>query len=144
MADFVDPDHIEQIVGAKRHPTRHIALADSASQTVNILHADDCAARKTLRPLTECKYSRSLDLGIDPALWQGHEDRPVYILTNAEARLIPRECALPHDPEPWLTSGMAMAQVTWWGSSQKWSPRAGYCQDLHCLGYPHNLEAPAP
>ena len=141
MADLIDPDHIEQIVGAKRHPTRHIGRADSASQTVYILHADDCAARKTHRPLTECKYSRSLDLGIDPARWEGHEDQPVFLGITAEARLIPRDCALPHDPEPWLTSGMAMAQVSWWGA-QKWSPRDEYCQDNHCLGYPHNLEAP--
>ena len=59
-------------------------------------------------------------------------------IDNVECQLFPQGCALDHDPEPWLTSGMAMAQVTWWGN-QKWAPRKGYCQDQQCAGY----DAPA-
>jgi hypothetical protein len=94
-----------------------------------------------MRPLTECKFSRSLDFGIDPARWADRQDRPVYIVIDAETRLVPKVCPRNHDPEPWLSSGLAMAQNSWWGP-QKWKPRAEYCQDEFCLGYPHNAEAP--
>ena len=137
MTDLVDPNKIEAIVGAKRHPTRHIARAISAEQKVFILHPDNCAARVTLRPLTECMYSRALDRGIDLTRWAEHQDRPVFIATNAEAKLIPHGCAQEHDPEPWLSSGLAMAQNSWWGP-RRWKPRDGYCQDESCPGYPHD------
>ncbi|GAA2178506.1 hypothetical protein GCM10009785_01330 [Brooklawnia cerclae] len=92
MSNLVDPARIEEIVGCKRHPTKHIARAISAEQTVYILHPDTCAARLMRRPLTECRYSRSLDVaGILPDRWAAWLDQPVFCeWLDAEGRLVPR------------------------------------------------------
>lgn len=90
MTRPVPADEIEAIVGASRDRERHIARAASAEQTVYILHPDECAARLMHRPLTECRFSRCLDLGIDLTRWADSMDRPVYVVTNAECRLIPK------------------------------------------------------
>ena len=93
MSEIVPADQIESIVGVKRSRDRHYARAVSAEQTVYILHADGCAARLTHRPLTECRYSRALDNGIDTSVWQGWEDRPVVVIVDVEGRLRPTAVA---------------------------------------------------
>lgn len=81
MAELVDPDEIEAIVGTSRHPTRHYARAVSAEQTVYILHSQTC--RNSVRDLRECLYSLALDRGIDPDIWAGHEDTAVPVKVDA-------------------------------------------------------------
>lgn len=77
MSDLVDPDKIEQIVGAKRHPLMHIGRAVSEEETVYILHSGRCKARG--QDLRECAFSRALDLGIALHAWEGWMDRPVFL-----------------------------------------------------------------
>ncbi len=71
------PDEIERIVGAERHPTRHLGRAVSLGQTVYILHSGVCKASGI--DLRRCSYSRALDIGIDLVAWQGWEDRAVVL-----------------------------------------------------------------
>lgn len=91
MADLVPTDQIERIVGASRHPLRHLGRAVSAEQTVYILHSGRCYASGI--DLRDCSYSRWLDHGIDPAEWQGWEDKPVVLNVNRHGRLIPDRIA---------------------------------------------------
>lgn len=91
MADLVDPTRIEEIVGATRHPTDHIARAVSAEQTVYVLHSQACKASGI--DLRDCPFSLALDRGIDspPPLWDRWEplqDRPVVVAVLA-GRLVP-------------------------------------------------------
>lgn len=75
-------DQIETIVGAKRHPTVHLARAASAEQRVYLLHPDECIARGI--DLRTCEYSEALDHGIDLDAWAGAEDQPVRVLIDPE------------------------------------------------------------
>lgn len=77
MTQPVDPTQIEDLVGAKRHPTKHQARADTVKQTVYILHSQECL--DTGVPLTQCRYSLALDRGAEPWAWEGYEDRPVFV-----------------------------------------------------------------
>ena len=77
MSDLVDPTEIEQIVGAKRHPLRHIGRAVSEEETVYILHSGRCKASGN--DLRGCPYSRALDMGIALDVWDEWEDRPVVL-----------------------------------------------------------------
>lgn len=77
MSELVDPDSIEEIVGATRHPLRHLARAVSGEETVYVLHSMRCVSKG--RDLRECSYSRMLDVGIDRARWEGFEDRAVVV-----------------------------------------------------------------
>ena len=86
MSNLVNPDEIERIVGAKRHPLRHLGRADSGEETVYILHSMRCKARGI--DLRECSYSRALDMGIDLDVWNGWEDKPV-VLGLGRSGLIP-------------------------------------------------------
>ena len=95
MSDLVPVDEIETIVGAKRHPIRHIGRAVSAEQQVYmyILHSAACRADHDagVRDLRECPYSRALDAGIDLARWDEYQDMPVVLgfETDAKLRLAP-------------------------------------------------------
>lgn len=82
MSELVDPDRIEAIVGAPRHPLRHLGRAVSAEETVYILHSHRCKA--TSPDLLRCPYSRALDLGINPKAWDGWEDRAVVLGLTSE------------------------------------------------------------
>ena len=73
MTNPVHPDRIESIVGAPRHPTKHIGRAVSAEGTVYILHSQACFDREP--DLRACPYSLALDKGIDPDEWP--QDTPV-------------------------------------------------------------------
>lgn len=77
MTDLVPTEDIEEIVGAKRHPLRHLGRADSETETVYILHSGRCKASGI--DLRTCNYSRLLDQGIPLDRWEGWEDRPVVI-----------------------------------------------------------------
>lgn len=77
MTQLVPADSIEKIVGASRHPLRHLARAVSAEQTVYILHSARCLASGI--DLRACNYSRQLDAGIDRALWADWQDQAVVV-----------------------------------------------------------------
>jgi hypothetical protein len=77
MTDLVDPAEIEGIVGAVRHPLRHLGRAVAAEETVYILHSMRC--KNSGIDLRACAYSRLLAHGIDLTVWAGWEDRPVVL-----------------------------------------------------------------
>ncbi len=78
MTDLVDPTKIEQIVGAQRHPTEHLAKAITDTQIVYILHSQECLGSGI--DLRECPYSKSLDEhGLEPLNWAACEDRTVTL-----------------------------------------------------------------
>lgn len=68
MSDLVDPAIIEQIVGKKRHRTRHYGRAVSREQTVYILHSQEC--RDSTPDLRDCPFSLALDRGIEVEHWR--------------------------------------------------------------------------
>ena len=74
MADLVPPENIERIVGAARHPTRHIARAVSAEERVYLLHAEECA--EVYDDLRACPFSSALDRGVHVPFV---EDRAVVV-----------------------------------------------------------------
>lgn len=82
---LVPADQIEHIVGARRHAHQHLGRAVTAEQTVYVLHPQQCKDSGDLR---ECEWSRALSNGIDPADWEGHEDRAVA-LAIIRRRLFP-------------------------------------------------------
>lgn len=97
MTGRVPADQIEGLVGAARHPVRHIARAVSAEQTVYLMHPDDC--REGRADLTTCPHSIALYAGIRAPEWDRHEDRPVYavvVVDDTGYRLAPA-CALIDD-----------------------------------------------
>lgn len=58
MTEIVSADRIEQIVGARRHPTHHLGRAVSGAQSVYILHSSACVASGLdLRACTTCPGS---------------------------------------------------------------------------------------
>ncbi|GAA2180924.1 hypothetical protein GCM10009785_13700 [Brooklawnia cerclae] len=81
MSDLVDHSQIEQIVGAKRHPTDHWGRAVSADQTVYILHSQACLDSGI--DLRECPYSQALDRGIEDlgpwTRWRMTQGQPVRL-----------------------------------------------------------------
>lgn len=95
MTDLVPAEQIEQIVGARRHPTWHLARAVSATETVFILHSQTC--KDSDLDLRECQYSLALDRGIDPDDWA--EDTTVGLVVEG-GNLVVLDF-LPPDLEPW-------------------------------------------
>ena len=88
MTDLVPAEDIERIVGAKRHPSRHLARAVSAEQRVYILHSQKCLDSGI--DLRACPYALALDNGIRLSEW--HEDEAFYVeIVGAfdQARLSP-------------------------------------------------------
>lgn len=73
----VAPELIEQIVGTPRRRWAHIARANSAEQTVYIMHPYHCLER-TPDP-RDCPYSRALKRGIEPDRWASWENFPVTV-----------------------------------------------------------------
>lgn len=109
MSDLVPADRIEEIVGARRHPTLHLALADSVVERVYVLHSADCVS--SVPDLRDCPYSIALDAGILHADWALFEDRPVVVAVRAEdCYLVP--------VAPWTSAAgaafdFAAAALTW-------------------------------
>lgn len=89
MTDLVDASKIEQIVGTKRHPTKHYGRAVSVEETVYILHPETC--RHYHDDLRDCRYSRALDGGISEEIWAGYEDKPVELSAIGDRVLVPRD-----------------------------------------------------
>ena len=89
MTELVPASEIEQLVGARRHRTRHFARAVSKEQMVYILHSEGC--RDSGRDLRECWFSMALDKGIREADWVDHMDQPVRVTIDltGEHLLIP-------------------------------------------------------
>lgn len=86
MSDLVDASEIEQRVGVQRHPTRHYARADSASQTVYLLHSAECKTSGI--DLRDCELSVAMDRGIPLDRWT--EDEPLHVHV-AGGLLVPTE-----------------------------------------------------
>ena len=93
MTDLVPADQIEQIVGARRHPTHHLGRAVSGEQTVYILHSAAC--KDSGLDLRECPFSIALDRGILVGEWI--EDEAVSLVVE-RGSLIPLDF-LPPDVE---------------------------------------------
>lgn len=86
MTQLVDPDEIEKIVGVKRKSFRHVALAKSDERRVYLLHSYVCLAQYT--DPRDCRFSKALDRGVDPADWV--EDTPTEVtIIYPEGRLAP-------------------------------------------------------
>lgn len=89
MTDLVHPDHIEELVGARRHPTLH---QGNVGLTTYILHSEEC--RSTTADLRYCEYSIALDRGIDLVAFAGYRQRPVILTINAgHLAPVPEICA---------------------------------------------------
>jgi hypothetical protein len=86
MSDLVDSSRIEAIVGVNRHRQAHYGRAVSAEQTVYILHSQRCLDSGI--DLRECRFSVALDRGINLAVWDDLQDRPV-VLGVWQDRLMP-------------------------------------------------------
>lgn len=67
MTNLIPPDEVEQLVGAKRHPTKHIGRADHEERMIYILHSQECV--DTNLDLRECKFSVALDRRVDGDCW---------------------------------------------------------------------------
>jgi len=87
VTNVVPADQIEEIVGIRRHPTRHYARAVSAEQIVYILHSQRCKA--STPDLRACFFSLALDNGIDEDDWSGMEDQAIRVTITRSQRLIP-------------------------------------------------------
>lgn len=59
MADLVPADRIEEIVGARRHDTKHMGRVVSAEKRIYVLHSRACVDSGI--DLRECEFSRALD-----------------------------------------------------------------------------------
>lgn len=78
MTDLVPAEHIENLVGARRHDTNHYARAASAEQTV---HSKQC--RDSGIDLRDCPFSVALDRGIEHHIpwsgWRRVQDQAVLV-----------------------------------------------------------------
>jgi len=82
MTRLESPQKLEQLMGAPRHAVHHLGRAVAAELRVYILHSQECLdAGGDLR---DCEYSEALDLGIEPAVWNGHEDVTVVLSIDPE------------------------------------------------------------
>ncbi|QGJ94990.1 hypothetical protein SEA_REDWATTLEHOG_132 [Gordonia phage RedWattleHog] len=87
----VDPTEIERLVGAARHPTRHIARADTTDWQVYLLHPHSCIRlHEDGDYRTACKYATTLRWGLSQEEWAEHEDVPVVVDIQG-GRLVPVE-----------------------------------------------------
>lgn len=88
MSEIVPATLVEEIVGVKRHITRHYARAVSAEQTVYILHSQECLDSGI--DLRDCRFSVALDRGIEEDDWFDVEDQPVVVRIQ-HGYLVPRQ-----------------------------------------------------
>lgn len=87
MTDLVPADYIEQIVGARRHPTNHLGRAVSSESRFYILHSQEC--RDSGIDLRDCPYSQALDLGLNETRWSYSADQPVRLAITGGGDLAP-------------------------------------------------------
>jgi hypothetical protein len=91
VADLVDPQSIEAIVGVERHATEHYGRAVSGEQEVYVLHSQAC--RETTPDLRDCAFSVALDRGIEHHVpwssWRRLLDRPVLLHIRHDGWLVP-------------------------------------------------------
>lgn len=87
MTSLVPTDKIEDIVGVRRHATRHYARAVSSEQTVYILHSRQCVTHTP--DLRRCLFSQALDLGVNERDWFEREDQPVQVRIANGGHLVP-------------------------------------------------------
>lgn len=71
-----NPDEIEHIVRAKRHPTKHLGRLVSENETIYVLHSAECVA--ALEDLRDCRYSLAIGRS-GSARWEAVRDRPVVL-----------------------------------------------------------------
>lgn len=89
MSYPVPAEKIEQIVGARRHPSIHLARAKSDERWVYVLHSETCL-EEFGEDLTQCPYSCALDDGIELSAWAEEQDHPVAISIGSDGRLVPQ------------------------------------------------------
>ena len=91
MAELVDPQSIEAIVGVARHATKHHGRAVSSERQVYVLHSQAC--KDSTPDLRDCRFSVALDRGIEsPAAWNSWRrllDRPVVLHIRYDGLLVP-------------------------------------------------------
>jgi hypothetical protein len=93
---LVPSQDIERIVGARRHPLRHIGRAVSDEQRLYIMHSAKCVAETS--ELTECSYSKLLaEKGLSFDAWHDWMDRPV-VLVEGPHGLVPDRDAYEEEP----------------------------------------------
>ena len=78
MTDLVPAEDIEQLVGARRHRRAHLGYADATTETVFILHSQEC--KDSGIDLRDCSFSLALDHGIDLDVWADDQDRTVMLV----------------------------------------------------------------
>lgn len=86
MANRVDPNTIESIVGARRMPCAHLGRAVSSEQRVYILHSRQCLHSTNIQ---RCWYTLALDTGINADVWAGWEDQAVMLGISRSLGLVP-------------------------------------------------------
>lgn len=99
MTDLVDPDQIEQIVGAQRDPERHLGRVvmgpEDQQFTVFILHSQRCLDEydheDQIGDLRDCPYSLALDSLIQDAersMVSIILDTPLMLSISEDGRLL--------------------------------------------------------
>lgn len=86
MADRVDPDKIELIVGRKRGVRAHYGKVVTEERMVYILHSQTCFDNDDLMI---CKYTQALERGLRADDWIGWENTPVRLKVNDTNFLVP-------------------------------------------------------
>ena len=94
MSDLVDHTQIERIVGARRHPTEHIARGVSTEGVAYVLHSEECRTRHA--DLRDCRFSKALDRG---EIWMPCDE--TVVVQVALGRLT----AVAPCPEPYRIGG---------------------------------------
>lgn len=81
MTEKVDPQRIEQLVGARRHPAQHRGRWDTSAGQIYILHSGYCLM--AFKDLRQCPYSIALDELVrdwsEGSRWDDYPDRPVAL-----------------------------------------------------------------
>lgn len=86
MTELVPRDEIESIVGRDRHATEHYARAVSATQTVYIMHPEECLGLGW--DLRDCPFSVALSKwGINPSEWE--ENVAMRVVLDKYSAMVP-------------------------------------------------------
>ena len=101
--NVIPPEEVEDIVGAKRHPTNHIAHVNADGW--NILHSQDCFDHKDEHPLENCAFTKAALLtDFVSTEWAEFFDRPVIVgIPSDSGRLYPIKDYTDDQPVPTST-----------------------------------------
>lgn len=98
MANLVPADQIEALVSARRHSVKHLGRHDTATDTIYILHSEQCRAQTD--DLRDCAFSIALDDGVDEDDWDAYHDRPIALAVDSEGFLCPWDVAVEREQPP--------------------------------------------